>query len=233
VTDHNARVYGVVEETSVRAGTCYVIVDFDDGRRLELEVIGDEDERPLTPQFIRVSHPQPLGRQAGWFQWRQPDDLPERDEDPSGDVVVTVTVRTPERAGVTRQEQAALYFAEILATAIEDVLDQELWPEKPSDERSGQVDAYAEAKRLDPPAVFAIEVKVLMYVAEETALDLLAKLYLLLDSEHARYPELWQDVFAGRGVRDATPSAFFVTGRVGGRDLPPTTIPLRYSAPRG
>jgi hypothetical protein len=233
VTDYNAGLHGVVVEARVHAGTCYVTVNFDGHRRVELEVIGDKDERPLTPLFIRVSRHVP----REWFSWRKPDDLVEWDEDPSGDVDVTVTVRTPERARPERREEAAWYFAEVLAGTIDDVLDQELWPEKPADEQSGQIQTRAEVERINPLettsplTIFAVGVKVLMFVDAETALDLLAKLYLLLDCKHARYPDLWQDVFVFRGVRDASPSSFFVTGRVGGRDITPTTIPLHYFTP--
>ena len=196
----------------------------------ELEVIDSEDERPLTPFFIRFGKtgPGPID----WFRLSKPDDLLVRDGTPSGDITVTATIRTPERAAPARQLQAAWYFAEVLTQGIDDVLDQELWPKSSTEKRSGDVQTRASAARLDPPTTFGIEVKVWLFVDDEVALDLLAKLYLLLDSKHARYPELWQDLFASRGVRDATPSSFRIFGRVAGRDLDPATIPVRYYPPR-
>lgn len=232
VTDHNFRVHGVVVESEVRAGTCYAIVDFEDDRRVELKVIDNRDEPPLTPHFIRVRDPEPFGRQAGWFHWRKPDDLPEPDEDPSGDVTVAVTVRTPERASSVRQEQAAWYFAEVLGDAIDDVLEEALSPEKPADEPSGYVQTRAEAERQDTPSVFAVNVNVLLFVDDETALDLLAKLYFLLDSERNDARDLWQDLLAAEGVKDASASAFTVCGQVAGQEIPPARIRLRYFPPR-
>jgi hypothetical protein len=232
VTDHNTQVHGEVATTRVSANTCYVTVAFDDGRRVELEVVDDKKDRPLTPHYIRVRKPRISGRQTAWFQWYQPDDLFVGNQAPSGDITVTVTVQTPERAAPARQEGAAWYFAEVLAEGIDDVLDQELWP-KPGETQAGEVSTRAEARRLiDPPTVFGIEVKVWLFADDETSLNLLAKLYLLLDCKHARYPDLWQDLFASRNVRDATPSAFYVTGIVAGRDLDPATIPVRYFAPK-
>jgi hypothetical protein len=236
VTDHNARLPGRVAETHVRAGSCFVTVDFDGGIRRELQVVLDQEDRPLTPHFIRLRNPlRPVRGESHWFRWSEPDDLDDRsdhEESPSGEIEVTVNVLTPERASPKRREAAAWYFAEVLATTIDDVLGQELWPDKSADEQSGQVETYCDVEQLDTSPQFAVSVKVQLFVEEQIALDLLAKLYLLLDSKHADYPELWQDVFAGRGVRDAVPSTFVVSGRIGDRPISQTKIPVRYYAPR-
>lgn len=231
VTDHNARLHGTVAETQVRAGKCYATVDFGDGKRRELLVIVGREKRPLTPHYIQLRRPRRPRRGEGrWFQWSEPDDLAENDV-PSGEIEVTVNLLTPERASPTRREEAAWYFAEVLATTIDDVLDQELWPDKPADKQSGQVETRAEVQQLYTSSQFAVGVKVELFVDEQTAFDLLAKLYLLLDSKHALYPDLWQDVFAGRGVRGAVPRTFVVNGHIGERWLPETKIPVRYFAP--
>jgi hypothetical protein len=233
VTDHNARLPGAVAETHVRDGSCYVTVDFGGGIRRELQVVLDQEDRPLTPHFIRLHNPRrPVRGESHWFRWSEPDDLDDRsdhEESPSGEIEVTVNVLTPERASRKRREAAAWYFAEVLATTIDDVLDQELWP---ADKQSGQVETHSDVEQLDTSPQFAVSVKVELFVEEQIARDLLAKLYLLLDSKHANYPELWQDVFGGRGVRDAVPSTFVVSGRIGDQPISQTKIPVRYFAPR-
>jgi hypothetical protein len=232
VTDHNARLHGTVVETQVRAGKCYVTVEFENGVRRELQVVVGKQRRPLTPHFIRLPRPRRPRRGEGrWFRWTEDDDLSDT-QLPGGEIEVTVNLLTPERASPKRQDDAAWYFAEVLATTIDDVLDQELWPDKPADNQSGQVETHSDVQQLQATSEFAVGVTVELFVEEETAFDLLAKLYLLLDSKHARYPELWQDVFAGRGVRDAVPRTFVVTGHIGEQWLPETKIAVRYYAPR-
>ena len=231
VTDHNDRLHGRVVETHVRSGSCYLTVDFGDDRRRELRVVVGREKRPLTPHLILLRNPlRPVRGESSWFRWSEPDDLSEHLQ-PSGEIEVTVNVLTPERASAKRREEAAWYFAAVLATTIDDVLDQELWPDKLADEQSGQVETHSDVQQLYTSSQFAVGVKVELFVEEQTAFDLLAKLYLLLDSKHARYPELWQDVFAGRGVRDAVPSTFVVNGHIGEQWLPETKIAVRYFAP--